>query len=44
MFNSDPKDGGEFMREIVDAIRRTVDEQREWPVHDLFAQYVAVLP
>jgi N-acyl-D-amino-acid deacylase len=44
VFNSDPRRGGEFMQEVVDAIRRTVDQHTEWPGHDLLPQYLAVLP
>jgi N-acyl-D-amino-acid deacylase len=44
LFNSAPKRGGEFMQEVVDAIRRMVDEQNGWPAHDLFPQYLVELP
>ncbi len=44
VFNSAPKRGGEFMQEVVDAIRQTVDEQTEWPAYDLFPQYLSELP
>jgi CubicO group peptidase (beta-lactamase class C family) len=44
LFNSDPKRGGVFLREVVDAIRQVVDEPTEWPTHDLFPQYLSELP
>ncbi|HSR32049.1 MAG TPA: serine hydrolase domain-containing protein, partial [Anaerolineae bacterium] len=39
LFNSDPKSGGDFMGEVVEAIRQTVDGQTGWPTYDLFPQY-----
>ena len=44
VFNSAPKRGGEFMQQVVDAIRQTVDGQYEWPTYDLFPQYLTELP
>lgn len=44
VFNSAPKRGGEFMQEVVDAIRQTVDKHSEWPADDLFPQYLSELP
>ncbi len=44
VFNSDPQRGGEFMQEVVDAIRRTADEQTDWPARDLFPEYLVELP
>jgi N-acyl-D-amino-acid deacylase len=39
LFNSDPKRGGDFLGEVVEAIRQTVDGQTGWPTYDLFPQY-----
>lgn len=44
VFNSDPKRGGEFLQEVVDALRQTVDTQTAWPAYDLFPQYLSELP
>jgi N-acyl-D-amino-acid deacylase len=44
VFNSDPKRGGQFLQEVVDAIRQVVNEQTEWPTYDLFPKYLSELP
>jgi CubicO group peptidase (beta-lactamase class C family) len=44
VFNSDPRQGGDFMNELVEAIREVADGRTEWPIYDLFPQILSDSP
>jgi hypothetical protein len=44
VFNSDPRRGGDFMKELVAAIREVADGRTEWPAYDLFPQVLSDSP